>query len=621
MGGDLVLSDNIETVDGIYLEHKPSEGKRQVIIVGSENADYNAPSSGKIHIASYDFSVANDPAKSWEMSFEGYSSGTRIVDGKLILASRKHIDVKTLLNSDRAPVTEEEIDAAVETIDVNTLLPEVWINGVNDGFTTLNDCVVPNDTNTQSEFSPGLTTFTLIPLDNPAAGKSVCTLESSEDIFVSPSSLYVTKNDYLNELGDGTLIHKFAIGQSDIQYRASGRVPGNIGWRNRLFRMHEKDDIFRIVTTSYEQQQLNNDVEFFWAGGNQTHHLYLLKEDVDDPGSLTIVSQLPNAERPAAIGKPGEQIYGVRFFGDYGYVVTFKIIDPLYVINMSNASDPFIEGKLELPGYSDYLHPVNDNLLIGLGKDAIEENGTAWYQGLKLGVFDLSNKSNPKIIQEVVIGKRGTESIALREHHAFTYLADTENNRVRFAFPVQYHGGPTPSYGNIASASQYYPWQYSGLQLFELSTDPENIQLTEAGVIRNASRLSSVSWSPYSQNARSVFVNDNVFFTDGGDVWSANWSTPDNVASTDSITTVTGFLSYENVTNPALSNTQSYAYSVIDGNTGEQFYIGENPVIDNFWASNNLYNRVVTIDGRIVTIDGEEFRRLEATDIRFASPF
>ena len=114
--------------------------------------------------------------------------------------------------------------------------------------------------------------------------------------------------------------------------------------------------------------------------------------------------------------------------GNKGYLVTFVSIDPLFVIDLSNSTSPVVLGKLEIPGYSDYLHPYDENHLIGIGKHTVEadQGFFAWYQGVKIALFDVSNVSNPLQIANYTIGDRGSDSPVLRDHKAF--LFDKQRN-------------------------------------------------------------------------------------------------------------------------------------------------------------------------------------------------
>ena len=118
----------------------------------------------------------------------------------------------------------------------------------------------------------------------------------------------------------------------------------------------------------------------------------------------------------------GERIFAVRFLGDKGYVVTFRQVDPLYTLDLSNPEKPTVRGELELLGFSSYLHPIGDDLLLGLGQDANEQGQT---QGTQLSLFDVSDLSAPKRLHAKALGE-STSSAAEYDHHAFLYWPPTK---------------------------------------------------------------------------------------------------------------------------------------------------------------------------------------------------
>jgi len=196
-----------------------------------------------------------------------------------------------------------------------------------------------------------------------------------------------------------TIIHRIEIRDGHIEYRATGEVPGRV---LNQFSMDEFDGLFRIATTT-------GDV---WARGAQTsaNHIYVLD------GGLNIIGALEDLAL-------GERIYSARFMGNRAYLVTFKKVDPLFVIDLSNPEKPEVLGKLKIPGYSDYLHPYDQDHIIGIGKDTVEaaEGDFALYQGVKVALFDVSDVEHPKEISKYVIGQRGSDSEALHDHKAFLF--------------------------------------------------------------------------------------------------------------------------------------------------------------------------------------------------------
>lgn len=122
------------------------------------------------------------------------------------------------------------------------------------------------------------------------------------------------------------------------------------------------------------------------------------------------------------LGK-GERIYSVRFIGPMGYVVTFRKTDPLYVVDLHNPLQPEVKGELKILGFSAYLHPIGETMLLGVGQLANESDGLV--QGLQFSLFDVSDPSNPRRVHERVVGQRGSRSEAQEDHHAFLYWAPT----------------------------------------------------------------------------------------------------------------------------------------------------------------------------------------------------
>ncbi len=196
-----------------------------------------------------------------------------------------------------------------------------------------------------------------------------------------------------------TVVHKISIEDGEIEYKTSGKVPGRV---LNQFSMDEYEGFFRIATTTAHVSRTRGQVS--------ANHIYVLDDDLEIVGELEDLA-------------PGERIYSARFMGKRAYLVTFQKIDPLFVIDLSNPENPKVLGKLKIPGYSDYLHPYDENHIIGFGKDTFEaERGNfAWYQGIKLALFDVSDVEKPKEISKYVIGDRGTDSNALHDHKAFLF--------------------------------------------------------------------------------------------------------------------------------------------------------------------------------------------------------
>ncbi|MBP9718658.1 beta-propeller domain-containing protein [Candidatus Gracilibacteria bacterium] len=264
---------------------------------------------------------------------------------------------------------------------------------------------------------------------------------SGENIYASRESLYVAATRYSYPLmgtfniwnppmsTEETRLVRFALGANGaVTYSSTGTVPGHL---LNQFSMDENGNYFRVATT----------IGQVWAG---------LESSRASRNSLYVLDRSDLSKRVGALENlaPGETIYSVRFMGNRAYMVTFKKIDPFFVLDVSEPTNPKVLGELKIPGYSDYLHPYDENHVIGFGKDAvdpreIEETNPgpwslqftkdfAWYQGMKIALFDVTDVANPKLQFNEVIGDRGTNSELLHNHKALLY----DRARGIFAFPV-----------------------------------------------------------------------------------------------------------------------------------------------------------------------------------------
>ncbi len=243
-----------------------------------------------------------------------------------------------------------------------------------------------------------------------------------------------------------TVIHRISIDKDSINYEAEGEVPGNV---LNQFSMDEYDNHFRIATTvGYASTREGEPT----SGNN----IYVLNMGLDVVGKVEDLA-------------PGERIYSTRFMGKRAYLVTFRNIDPLFVIDLAEPTNPKILGKLKIPGYSDYLHPYDEDHVIGLGKwttDAKDQD-FAWYQGLKISLFDASDVENPKEIAKYEIGDRGTDSYALHDHKAF--LFDKEKNLL--VIPVLLAEIDKEKYPQGIEDWQYGDYKFQGAYVFNIDLE------------------------------------------------------------------------------------------------------------------------------------------------------
>jgi len=212
--------------------------------------------------------------------------------------------------------------------------------------------------------------------------------------------------------------------------------------------MDEYDGYFRVATTTYEPAQRNN--------------VYVLNMALNITGSLENLA-------------PGESIHSARFMGERGYLVTFKKTDPLFVIDLSNPQNPQRLGELNISGYSDYLHPYDETHLIGIGKETVEAEGEdfAWYQGIKIALFDVSDVNHPvEIGDPYVIGDRGTDSPVLYDLKAFLF----DKSRNLLVIPVSVAKIDESQYPEGVPPNAYGEYVWQGAYVLNVSLD-QGVQL------------------------------------------------------------------------------------------------------------------------------------------------
>lgn len=362
----------------------------------------------------FDVTTKASPKEIRTVAFEGTTVSTRLVGGKMLLvlnsaprwygpyAQTKEANAKGLI-----PVYDDSAgsvkDAPVTGCTSVTILPRV-----------------PR---------PQYLVVASIPLSATAEVGRTVILGNGENVYASLENLYVASPDWVyhwdsvyGSSEEKTNVYRFAYTSGGTEFSAHGSVPGHI---LNQFSMDENGDTFRIATTTSPQ----------WVGDGttavkSTSNIFVMNSDLETVGSVTGIA-------------PGESIYSVRFMGKRAYMVTFKQVDPLFVIDLSDARNPKILGKLKIPGYSNYLHPVDENHILGFGKevdesidkDKVHSDDAVYYTailGMKVALFDVTDVTNPKEIHKEVIGARGTDSPLLSDHKALLF----DRERGLLAFPV-----------------------------------------------------------------------------------------------------------------------------------------------------------------------------------------
>jgi uncharacterized secreted protein with C-terminal beta-propeller domain len=280
------------------------------------------------------------------------------------------------------------------------------------------------------------TSIVSMNLKEPAPATMSTIISRPGAIYADADSLYMAVPHYTEDYGQASTVHEFAISElpSETHYIGSGTVPGRA---LNQFAMDERDGYLRIATTTGHAPDPKT-----------SSQLTVLHEE---DGELVAVGSVDNIA-------PSEDIRSVRFDGERGFIVTFKKTDPLFAFDLSNPREPKQLGELEIPGFSTYMHLLDDTHLLTIGYDADDHGSFAFFDGVLLQIFDVSDMKNPMLTHKHVIGTRGSSSEALTNHLAFTWYKEYG----LLSIPMTIcEGGDDGQYGQTIS--------FSGLMLFDAS--------------------------------------------------------------------------------------------------------------------------------------------------------
>ena len=273
-----------------------------------------------------------------------------------------------------------------------------------------------------------------------------------------------------------TIIHKISIDEDEIKYVAKGSVPGRL---LNQFSMDQSGDRFRVATTTEYYTQ--------YQGMVRANAVYVLDEQLNIVGGLDQIA-------------PDESIFSARFMGDRLYLVTFQQIDPFFVIDLSTDT-PKVLGELKIPGFSNYLHPFDDEHIIGVGRDTKEiGNDRVQQLGIKIALFNVADVNNPKVADDVIIGDSSTQSEALHNHKAFFF----DKTRGVLSIPIS---GDSESLNEISSSKMIAPDynRWNGFYVFDLdSSDGLDLKGTVTHS-DNDSRYYGMG------NARTFYIDDVLY--------------------------------------------------------------------------------------------------------------
>jgi uncharacterized secreted protein with C-terminal beta-propeller domain len=450
------------------------------------------PQEQRVTIKVYDISNRENPVLKRALAVDGYYIGSRMIGGFVYV-----IVNGSVYGVDNQPVTPGIYsDGSVTDVPAS----DIWHSDVPDYsyvFTTIMAVSLEDDGQEPSHQTllVGAASGLYVSMSNIYITFPGQAIEATAMTGVMPERVYYTAN---------TTVHRIHVDDGVIELNGSGEVPGRL---LNQFSMDEHQGYFRVATTTDDYSPED--------GATLTNQVYILDGDLD------IVGRLENLA-------PREQIHSARFMGSRCYLVTFRNIDPLFVIDLKDPYNPRVLGELKVTGYSDYLHPYDENHIIGIGKETVAANEDfAWYQGVKISLFDVSDVSAPKEIAKYEIGDRGTDSPVLTDHKAFLF----DRSRNLLVIPVQVaqidakdypYGVPPHAYGEPV-------WQ--GAYVFNISLEKG---LEFRGGITHCTGADYSQYGYFSSAdcfvERSLFIDDVLYTVSDAKVKMNDLDTLDEIA-------------------------------------------------------------------------------------------
>lgn len=362
-----------------------------------------------------------------QVEFDGTLVSSRMLNDRLIVVltitpdlPKQALEVAALSMDEVMPQVRSSAGAATDAVTW-----EQWLHPVDDGGGYYMTSVL-----------------TLNAADIEQTITSVGVMADCSTIYVSPNAVYLTDAEYDFSAGNSrefTQIHKLAFAEDGAaRYTASGTVPGRL---LNQFSLGEHNGRLRVAThidAAIIIEPLLGDatVSDFPVAAAVTN----LSRDANAAPPYNGVYVLEQSGEALVIKgyvdklAPNETIYAARFLGDRGYLVTFLQVDPLFVLDLSDPAAPQVVGELKIPGFSDYLHPVGDTHLIGVGRSTQDSPWGATSWGVQLSLFNVSDPANPQAVEQLALGGSGSYSDVSASHKAFSLY---ERNGDRFlALPV-----------------------------------------------------------------------------------------------------------------------------------------------------------------------------------------
>ncbi len=374
-----------------------------------------------------DVSDRTSPTVLERVELDGSLTSSRVTGGRLIVV----LSIAPKLPADPTPL-------AIEFMTLDEVMPKLRSAQGGGDMVVWSDWLRPEVPD--GYFMTAVVTFDVGELDS--ALSSVAVMANAGTVYSSTEALYITDASYdpADNYREITTIHKFEFEENGAaQYVATGTVSGR---PLNQFSLGEHEGLLRIATHISQTGVVFGEPVVVGGGGVVADGGGAEPSDAGKPKSSAADEILPpppynavfvlaqDAADLKTIGAvegiaPNERLYAARFLGERGFLVTFQQIDPLFALDLSDPTNPIIAGELELPGYSDYLHPFGENMLIGVGRSVEQTQcGGVIPDALQLSLFDVSDLASPTLVEQIAVGGQGSYSDVSYTHKAFALLEE-----------------------------------------------------------------------------------------------------------------------------------------------------------------------------------------------------
>ncbi len=317
---------------------------------GAEIADDCVVTGNSTFVCVYDITDKASPAKITEYTQQGNLKSSRMIGSKLYTISTYYVNVYNKNYRDNC-------------------IPETTVNGACKKVGA--DCIsIVEDTK-----STTYAIITTLDIEKDKEPECKAILGECNNLYASSQGLFLSEYTWDEKSQEKTKIYRFEYTEKGVEFKCKGEIPGYI---NNQFSMSYDGQYFRIATTCNKTVVDGFSVSMSIDG--RVNNLYILNNDMQVVGKVEDLAK-------------GELIKSVRFVGNMAYVVTFRQTDPLFVIDLTDPENPTVKGELKIPGFSQYLHPIADGYLVGVGQDGTE---TGVNDDCKVSLFDVTNPNEPK---------------------------------------------------------------------------------------------------------------------------------------------------------------------------------------------------------------------------------